>query len=156
MNSTLSFRKALLLGFGILLSITILGSYLIVKTRSIAPDLPIAIPKHKNCDDNLLPHIVYKIFIIRVNGEIEILKFGISSEMDYLTKIGNPRPELQCNYLQKEPEYITGKVQYIILFRNVPGRIAAKAIEQYLVNTYFETYGKMPLEQKRPIPKFPL
>ena len=109
---------------------------------------------HGNSDDNCRLHIVYEIFAVNTWGERLVLKYGISSQCDFVTKDGNPRPEYQVTKFQAEPNYWKMKVAYQILFRNIPSRIAAKTIEQGLVNTYFYSHDRqMPLEQLRPSPK---
>jgi len=108
---------------------------------------------HGNSDDNCRLHIVYEIFTVTSTGVKRTLKYGISSQCDFITKDGNPRPEYQVPKIQAKPKYWTSKVAYTILFRNVPSRVAAKAIEQNLVNRHVATHRSMPAEQKRPFPK---
>jgi len=111
----------------------------------------IAIP-HANCDESPLPHIVYEIFVIFPNGVYDVLKYGISSQLDFITKDGNPRPEYQIPAIQQMPRFKNGKVWYKILYRNVPGRLAAKVIEQQMVDAYFAEKGFQPILQKLPVP----
>jgi len=146
-------------GFGKLLSLTVVVvsvlaiSLTVYFARSWADAKvgDIAIP-HANCDESPLPHIVYEIFVIYPNGIYDVLKFGISSQLDFVTKDGNPRPEYQIPAIRQMPDYQNCKVWYKILQSNVPGRLAAKTIEQQLVDTYFASHGEKPDLQGRPIP----
>jgi len=146
-------------GFGSLLSLAVVAvsvmaiSLTIYFARSWANtkvgDIAIT---HANCNDNQLPHIVYEIWVIYPDGITDVLKYGISSQLDFVTKDGNPRPEYQIPAIQQMPRFKNGKVWYKILYSNVPGRLAAKAIEQQLVDAYFAEKGFQPLLQKLPIP----
>jgi len=107
---------------------------------------------HANCNDNQLPHIVHEIWVIYPDGITDILKYGFSSQFDFVTKDGNPRPEYQIPAIQQMPDYRNCKVWYKILHSNVPGRLAAKAIEQQLVDAYFALHGLKPDLQGLPIP----
>jgi len=107
---------------------------------------------HANSDKNPLPHIVYEIFVIYPNGFLDILKYGISSQDDFITKDGNPRPEYQIPAIKRLQRFENCTVGYNILYRDVPGRIAAKVIEQQLVDAYFALHGEKPYLQHRPIP----
>ncbi len=111
----------------------------------------IAIP-HANSDDSPLPHIVYEIYVIYPDNLIDILKYGISSQLDFITKDGNPRPEYQIPAIKQIPDYKGCIIGYNILYREVPGRRAAKAIEQELVDAYYALKDELPDLQKRPIP----
>ena len=108
---------------------------------------------HANSNENPLPHIVYEIYVIFPDGVFDILKYGISSELDFVTKDGNPRPEYQIPAIKRMPQYENCKVWYNILHRDVPGRLAAKALEQQLVNQYFAAKGRVPRLQKLPRPE---
>ncbi len=109
---------------------------------------------HGNSDDNCRLHIVYEIYAIDSWQIKRTLKYGISSQCDFVTKDGNPRPEYQVPVIQLKNEYKNSKVWYQILHKDIPDRKAAKSIEQELVNEYFSKYTDMPPEQKRPMPKF--
>ncbi len=89
-------------------------------------------------------HIVYEIYAIDVSDSKRILKYGISSQCDFLTKDGNPRPEYQIPKFQLYEEYKNSKVWYKILHRNIPDRKLAKKIEQDLINKYYLQYEEMP------------
>jgi len=110
---------------------------------------------HGNCDSNPDSHQVYEIFAIEPTGYKRVLKYGITSQTNFITMWGNPRPEYQKRYFQTLPEYSDCIVNYIILYPDVQGRIAAKQLEQELVNQYFMKYGVMPERQIRPAPSFP-
>ncbi len=100
-------------------------------------------------------HIVYEIYAIDVLNTKRILKYGISSQCDFLTKDGNPRPEYQIPYYQSKRQYKNVVISYTILYKNIQNRIEAKKIEQELVNEYARTHNfRMPPEQKRPKFKF--
>ncbi len=154
MNKVLNLKGFLLIALATVVTISMIISLPVTIPKVKAPVLPIpvSVPKHKNCDCNELPHIVYEIFVVYFDGKRDCLKYGISCLPEYLTKAGYPRPELQKNYFQKQPQYANGMVQYIILYKDVPGRMAAKAIEQNLVNIHFVKNKRMPLEQKHPTP----
>jgi len=111
----------------------------------------IAIP-HANCGESPFPHIVYEIFVIFPNGVYDVLKYGISSQLDFITKDGNPRPEYQIPAIRQMPDYQKCKVWYKILHHNIPGRLAAKAIEQQLVDTYFAANHRKPRLQQLSVP----
>ncbi len=146
-------------GFGNLLSLTVVVVSVLAISLTVyfarswtdAKVGDIAIP-HANCDESPLPHIVYEIFVIYPDGIMDILKYGISSQLDFVTKDGNPRPEYQIPLIKRMPLYSNCTVDYNILFRNVSGRLAAKAIEQQLVDTYFAAHDVHPPLQFRPIP----
>ncbi len=124
-------------------------SILFAKVLSV--DGSIALP-HANSDESPLPQIVYEIYVIYPNGIMDILKYGISSQLDFVTKDGNPRPEYQIPAIKCQSRFVNCTIWYNILHKNVPGRLAAKAIEQELVNAYRLANGRNPLLQKRPIP----
>ncbi len=126
-------------------------SILFAKSRVDTGVESIAIP-HANSDENPLPHIVYEIYVIYPNGILDILKYGISSQDDFITKDGNPRPEYQIPAIKKIPRFANCKIWYNILYNDVPGRLAAKVIEQELVDVYFAANGEKPFLQHRPIP----
>lgn len=106
---------------------------------------------HGNSDDNCRLHIVYEIYSIDKKAIRKTLKYGISSQCDFVTKDGNPRPEYQIPKIQRYEKYKNSKVWYIILHRDIPDRKIAKEIEQELVNEYARTHNfRMPPEQKRP------
>lgn len=123
----------------------------LLKVLAGADSGSIAIP-HANSDDNPLPHIVYEIFVVYPNGIYDVLKYGISCQTDFVTKDGNPRPEYQIPAIKKMPDYKNCKVWYKILQRNVPDRLAAKALEQNYVDNYYVEHGFLPDLQKRPSP----
>ncbi len=152
MDKILNLKGFVLILVAAILTISIVGT--LPKEQVVTIPITIPITIHKNCDDNMLPHIVYEIFVILLNGERRTIKYGISCQLDYITKDGNPRPELQKNLFQKDPQFCAGKVDYVILFRMVPGRKAAKLIEQNLVNQHVLMYKRMPYRQYYPLPKF--
>ncbi len=124
----------------------------IVKPKAI----PITATKtrvHGNDDDNCRLHIVYEIYAIDTTKVRETLKYGISSQCDFITKDGNPRPEYQIPNIKMKPKYKGSIVWYEILHRNIPNRKMAKKIEQDLINEFFYEYKEMPSEQLRPLPK---
>ncbi len=108
---------------------------------------------HGNSDDNCRLHIVYEIYAIDSWQIKRSLKYGISSQCDFVTKDGNPRPEYQVPIIQHKPKYKNSKVWYKILHKDIPDRKAAKSIEQELVNEYFYKFQTMPAEQLRPTAK---
>ncbi len=121
----------------------------IVKPKAI----PITATKtrvHGNDDDNCRLHIVYEIFTVDAFGVNKTLKYGISSQCDFITKDGNPRPEYQLPFFKIK--YNTFVVSYKILYNNISNRIEAKKIEQELINKYYELHKEMPQEQKLPLP----
>jgi len=165
MERVLSQRNIILFAFALVLSVALAmwAHKIMVQTSTIPVTIakPIALPitdaipisiPHPNSDQNKEPHIVYEIFYTSPIEERLTLKYGISSQLDYKVKEGNPRPELQCNFFQKKPRYSKGIVSYVILHRAVPGRIAAKEIEQTLVSVYFFRKKQMPAEQLKPLP----
>ncbi len=105
---------------------------------------------HDNSNKNTKLHEVYEIYAEDKWDAKRTLKFGITSQEDFITKDGNPRPEYQVPTLQAKAKYKNLKVWYEILHQNVKGRIAAKEIEKKLVNKFFAENGFMPPEQKRP------
>ena len=105
---------------------------------------------HDNCNKNMKLHEVYEIYAEDKWKVKRTLKFGITSQDNFVTKDGNPRPEYQVPPLQTKEDYKHLKVWYVILHRNVKGRVAAKEIEKNLVREYMKAYKKMPPEQKRP------
>ncbi len=119
--------------------------------KIFSTDGSIALP-HANCNENPLPHIVYEIYVVYPDGVYDILKYGISSQTDFVTKDGNPRPEYQIPLIKKIPRYKKCTIGYNILHRNIPGRIAAKTIEQSLVDVYYSAKNRQPDLQKLPIP----
>ena len=109
---------------------------------------------HDNSNENSKLHIVYEIYAVDSwNTKIFTIKYGISSQKKYITKKGNPRPQLQIKNIKENSKIKGYKVEYDILFENISGRIEAKQIEKKLVTTYFNTYGEMPVLQKLPLPE---
>ncbi len=96
--------------------------------------------------------MVYEIYIIDLDKFEETLKFGITSQCDYITKDGNPRPAHQVNKFQMNRIYKTCEIKYRIRYKNIDGRIKAKMLEQILVDEYYAIHKEMPPEQLRPIP----
>ncbi len=109
-------------------------------------------PVHGNSNDNDDLHKVYEIFIIEIPYNEITLKYGITSQKDFVTKDGNPRPEYQIPNILKNPEYADKNISYKYHYENVKGRVLAKQLEQELVNKYYATYGQKPPLQERPIP----
>ncbi len=107
---------------------------------------------HGNSDQNNCLHKVYEIYIVDTWGVEFTLKFGITSQEDFKTKEGNPRPEYQAKAFQRMKIYQGFIVKYRYLNENIEGRIEAKKLEQIYVNQYYVVYEQMPPEQTRPIP----
>jgi len=108
---------------------------------------------HGNSDNNCDLHKVYEIYTEDVWGAHSTLKYGITSQCDFKTKDGNPRPEYQIRAYQLLPEYRTYIVKYCFLNENIEGRIEAKLLEQFYVDEYYIKFGTKPPEQQRPFPK---
>lgn len=108
---------------------------------------------HGNSDENMDLHKVYEIYTEDSWGACKTLKYGITAQRDFVTKDGNPRPEYQVPIYQSKKKYSHLIVKYEILYDSIQGRVAAKAIEQRLVNEYFDKFLDLPPEQKRPLPK---
>ncbi len=87
-----------------------------------------------------------------VPEEEKTLKYGITSQKDFVTKDGNPRPEYQIPGILAKPKYAGKNITYKYHYENVNGRIKAKQLEQELVNKYYEIYRRKPPLQERPIP----
>ncbi len=109
-------------------------------------------PVHGNSDDNDDLHKVYEIFMIEIPFKETTLKYGITSQNDFVTKDGNPRPEYQIPVILKNPKYAGKNISYKYHYENVKGRVLAKKLEQNLVNKYFEIHQEKPPLQERPIP----
>jgi hypothetical protein len=109
-------------------------------------------PVHGNSDDNEDLHKVYEIFMIEIPYVEITLKYGITSQNDFVSKDGNPRPEYQIPGILKQTAYAGKKISYKYHYTNINGRVKAKQLEQELVNKYYETYGQKPPLQERPIP----
>ncbi len=107
---------------------------------------------HGNSDKNCKLHLVYEIYAKEPKKEKITLKYGITSQCDFVTKDGNPRPEYQIPIFQAMPKYSIYIIQYKILHRNINGRVRAKEIEQQYVDEYFKINNEELPEQKRPIP----
>ncbi len=138
---------SILIGFGGYLAMKIVKTKINKKTETKTR-------VHGNDNRNCRLHIVYEIYAKDSWGAKRILKYGISSQCDFITKDGNPRPEYQIPKMQQKKDYKNSKVWYQILHRNIPDRKAAKEIEQNLVNEYYLQNGRRPPEQLRPIPEF--
>ncbi len=131
----------------IFVSVSVVFTYWFSLNIEKPKSIPITVVKtkvHGNDDDNCRMHIVYEIYAIDVSDSKRILKYGISSQCDFLTKDGNPRPEYQIPKFQLYEEYKNSKVWYKILHRNIPDRKLAKKIEQDLINKYYLQYEEMP------------
>ncbi len=109
-------------------------------------------PVHGNSDDNDDLHKVYEIFIVNVPEKDGTLKYGITSQNDFVTKDGNPRPEYQIPVILKKTDYAGKNITYKYHYENVKGRELAKKLEKELVNKFVEKYQRMPPLQKYPIP----
>ncbi len=108
---------------------------------------------HGNSNKNCKLHLVYEIYAKEPKKEKITLKYGITSQCDFVTKDGNPRPEYQVRDLKLNSDYIAYDIEYIILYNNINGRVEAKRIEKELVTKYALTHGgQLPPLQKRPKP----
>ncbi len=140
----------------IFVSVSVVFTYWFSLNIEKQKSIPITIVKtkvHGNDDDNCRMHIVYEIYAKNKFLSKKTLKYGISSQCDFLTKDGNPRPEYQIPAIILKKDYKGLIVWYSILHRNIPDRKLAKKIEQDLINKYFNMHNEMPPEQKRPLPK---
>lgn len=93
---------------------------------------------HGNSLSNPNPHHLYVIYD---HQEQNVFKYGISDdpiENDGLSR----RIRTQIDFLNRAmgSERFTGKV----LFKNIPGRAAAKAKEDELIDLYFDEFKKKP------------
>ena len=107
---------------------------------------------HGNDDRNNRLHIVYEIYAINSMEIKKTLKYGITSQKDFKTKTGNPRPESQVRAFRRLPEFAGKMINYTILYRNIESRFKAKSLELMLVNQHYIAHGRMPQRQFRPIP----
>jgi len=109
---------------------------------------------HGNSHKNNNLHIVYEIYGVDAWGAKFVLKYGITSQNNYKTKWGNPRPKLQLKTHRQKPEFKRFKsIDYNILDSMIIGRKLAKAIEQEYVNIHYLEHGYSPLAQQLPIPE---
>ncbi len=107
---------------------------------------------HGNSDKNCDIHQVYEIYAKNHLGAKKTLKYGITSQCDFKTKEGNPRPEYQVKIFKTLPEYTNYEIFYHFLNNFVEGRIKAKALEQRYVSMYYAKHKHMPEKQLRPLP----
>ena len=141
-----------MLATGLLLSTTVLWMATQNPTHQALQRSTESSAVHGNSNNNTKPHIVYEIFAITPGRKAVTLKYGISSQQDFITKPGNPRPEYQVPYYQLKYKKYGYVISYKVLRRNIPGRPEAKRIEREYVNKHFRKWQRKPAEQKRPIP----
>ena len=105
---------------------------------------------HGNDDRNNRLHIVYEIYGITRSGDYSTIKYGITCQKCFVSRLGNPRPEYQIPFLKGIFPHLN--ISYKILHENIPSRSEAKRIEKEYVKKYFNKHKRMPLRQNRPNP----
>ncbi len=99
---------------------------------------------HGNAKSNENPHHLYDIFK-RVDGDT--FKYGISD--DPIEEDGlSARAREQVNEWNMAAEYT--KFDAKILLTDIPGRIAALALERAYIDAYYEEHGRNPAGNKFP------
>jgi hypothetical protein len=104
---------------------------------------------HGNSKNNPNSHIVYEIYGHGADGR-ETLKFGIADQKynTYNGK-GNSRPQSQLAELRAKYPHLV--ISYVIWSRTQT-RMEALFVEGVMVTNHVIKYGKMPDEQKLPLP----
>jgi hypothetical protein len=130
------------------LKLTGLVGALLIPSPIAPATVPQPWPGHGNDKRNWNRHIVYEFTYMPNNlNASPTLKYGISD----LDRYDYDRPEAQLpKFVAKYPGQ---HVNYFIV-ATVPSREMASIIEQHMVNLHFRTFGKMPIEQKRPLPSW--
>jgi len=107
---------------------------------------------HANSKKSQKPNIVYEIYRLNLTEGYETMKFGVSSQPDFVRKSGNPRPEYQCLILNKVSLTMgEGNFYWYSTIAQTPDRASALDLERKLVEIYMNTYnGRKPPMQKRP------
>jgi hypothetical protein len=109
-----------------------------------------AVIVHANNKNSQKSNIVYQIYRYNSTTGYQVVKYGISSQADFVRWSGNPRPEYQSaafNLTQPLPG--TGFYGYDILART-PDRQSALDMEKQLVDSHIALYGLRPPLQFRP------
>jgi hypothetical protein len=120
-------------------------------SQPIVGNPDVTYPGQGNKDENWNRHILYEIYATGSNGR-ETLKYGISDQVRY----DEQRPQSQIPKLQSKYGPQGKVVSYVILERNIQGRLLAKTKEYALVAAYWYENRDMPKEQKLPKIKFRL
>lgn len=103
---------------------------------------------HANSKSSQKPNIVYEIYSITSTGNIQTMKYGVSSRSDFITRSGNPRPEYQCVALNATSP--PGIFFWYSILARTPDRNTALRIEKSYVDSYIRIHGVRPPLQIRP------
>ena len=106
---------------------------------------------HANSKNSPKPNIVYELYAISLTEGHQVMKYGVSSRADYVTREGNPRPEYQAMILNAMEPAGSGRYYWYRILDRTSNRETALELEKGYVREYQAKHGGLrPPLQVRP------
>ncbi len=106
---------------------------------------------HANSKNSPKPNIVYEIYSYNSVTGYQTMKYGISSQADFVRWWGNPRPEYQVAALNLAEPMTSNTLYWYNILDRTPDRASALELEAQYVRAYQASHGGLrPPLQIRP------